>query len=257
MRNKIFTVALLAIILAVGNSANAVSRNNDSGSVSGNQVGQQNQANNQGAADQTSTPNNGQVQTTAGIEIEAETQAQQQLRDGIVTGSQVQNHNQVKNQEENNQIQTNEQEGANSQDNAIAVQRRSQVSSAVQEMLQIAERNGGIGQQVKTIVETQTQKHEELEISLGKVQGRSNFIKFFIGPNYGEINNAQKLLAQSREQIEQLNQVRDQLASQGDTQVLAEQIQILEQANSQIADSLQNAQKGFSFLGWMFRLFSK
>jgi len=92
---------------------------------------------------------------------------------------------------------------------------------------------------------------------LQKVQSRSGFAKFFVGPNYGEINNAQKLLEQNREQIKQLNQLKTQLVNQGDAQTLTQQIQTLEQANLQIENSLQNAQKGFSLFGWMFRLFSK
>jgi len=133
------------------------------------------------------------------------------------------------------------------------------VANAAQEMLQMADRNeeNGIGQQVRTIAQTQTQNHEKLEVSLQKVQGRNGLVKFFIGPNYGEINSAKKTLEQNREQIKQLSQVKNQLANEGDQQTLTEQIQLLEQANLEIENSLDVSQKGFSLFGWMFRLFSK
>jgi len=164
-------------------------------------------------------------------------------------GNQVQNQNQIQNQGETNQIQNNEQE--------MAVQRKSQVADAVQEMLQVAERNGGIGQQVRTIAQAQNQNQEKLETSLQKVQSRSGLAKFFVGPNYGEINSAKKILEQNREQIQQLNQIKNQLINWSDQQQLTEQTQLLEQANLEIENSLNASQKGFSLFGWLFRAFSK
>jgi len=259
MKNKILTAGVLAMIFAFAGTAYAVGQNSNAGTGTGNQVQQQTQTANQGENSQIQTQNNEQTQsgTVNQAGTQTQTQTQQKLQDGTGTDSQVQNQNQVKNQGETNQIQTNEQEGTKSQNSAVAEQRRSQVANAVQQMLQVAERNGGIGQQVKTIAQAQIQNQEKLETSLQKVQSRSGFAKFFVGPNYGEINNAQKLLEQNREQIKQLNQLKTQLVNQGDAQTLTQQIQTLEQANLQIENSLQNAQKGFSLFGWMFRLFSK
>ncbi|MCG2694018.1 hypothetical protein L6259_01955, partial [Candidatus Parcubacteria bacterium] len=177
-------------------------------------------------------------------------------------GDQVQNQNQVKNQGEESQIQNNEREGKQIQNKSgltAAQQRRSQVAGAAQKMLQVADRNGesGIGQQVRTIAQTQTQNHEKLEASLQKVQSRNGLVKFFIGPNYGEINSAKKSLEENREQIKQLNQVKNQLANEGDRQTLAEQVQLLEQADLEIENSLDVSQEGFSLFGWIFKLFSK
>jgi hypothetical protein len=183
----------------------------------------------------------------------------QNSNSGTETGNQVEQQTQTANQGETNQIQTNEQSGTQNgskSGSAVAEQRKSKVANAVQEMLQVADRNGGIGQQVKTIAQSQTQNQEKLEISLQKVQSRSGFAKFFVGPNYREINNSKKILEQNKEQINQLNQVKNQLDNQGDAQNLTQQIQTLEQANLEIENSLEIAQKGFSLFGWMFRMFS-
>ncbi len=190
-----------------------------------------------------------------GTGVQVQQQTQQKLQDGTGTGNQIQNQNQVKNQGEVNKIQMSQQQGTQSE-TATATQRRSNVANAVQEMLQVANRNGGIGQQVKTIAQTQTQNQEKLEASLQKVQSRVGLAKFFVGPDYDEISNAKKILEQNKEQIEQLNQVKNQLANQGDQQILTEQIKTLEQSNLEIENSLGTAQKGFSLFGWMFRMFS-
>jgi hypothetical protein len=227
MKNKILVTGALIATFALASNAYAVGQNNGQGQI-GTDQGLQN----------TNTAN----QNVNG------------------TGNQIQNQNQIKNQGEANQIQNNEQEGVlgqNQSNSGIAEQRRSQVANAVQEMLQVAERNGGIGQQVKTIAQTQTQNHEKLEMSLKEIQGRGGLAKFFVGPKYGEINNAKKMLEQNREQVKQLNQIKNQLTNQGDQQTLTQQIQTLTQANLEIENSLGTAQKGFSLLGWMFRLFSK
>ena len=173
--------------------------------------------------------------------------------------------NAVKNQGENTQIQTQEQNavqtkgGGTDKTNkgkSTSEQRRSQVASAVQAMLQIADRNSGIGQQVKVIAQNQNQNQTKLEKNVKKIQDRGGFAKFFIGANYGEIKDAQKTLEQNKEQIRQLNQVRTQLSNQGDQQQLTEQIKVLEQANQEIETLLANAQGGFSLFGWLNKLVS-
>ena len=112
-----------------------------------------------------------------------------------------------------------------------------------------------VGEQVITITETQVQRREKLETSLQKVQSRGGFTKFFVGPDYGEINNAKKLLAQNREQIKQLDEVQNQLTDKNDKQKLPEQVQLLAQTTQEIENSLNTSQKGFSLFGWLFRLF--
>lgn len=67
----------------------------------------------------------------------------------------------------------------------------------------------------------------------------------------------QKLLEQNREQIQKLNQIKTQLSDQKDQQQIAEQVQLLEQANQQTETSLNEAQKSFSIFGWILRLFAK
>lgn len=250
MKNKILTASVLATIFVFSGNVYAASRNSASETEIDNQVQQQTQTANQGEESQIQTQNN--EQTQAGTADQAE--------NGSGAGDQVQVQNQVKNQSETKQIQNQEQEATQERSgkgSQTAEQRRNGVANAVREMLQIAERNGGIGQQVRVIAQAQTQNQEKLEISLAKVQSRSGFAKFFIGPNYNEINNSKKLLEQNHEQIKQLNQIKNQLASQSDAQNLTQQIQTLEQTSLQIESSLRAAQRGFSLFGWMFKLFYK
>ncbi|MFH1537218.1 MAG: trypsin-like peptidase domain-containing protein [Patescibacteria group bacterium] len=150
----------------------------------------------------------------------------------------------------------NKEENKNNSNITVSEQRRSIVANAVQEIIKVAERNGGIGQEIKVIAQTQTQNQEKLEAGIQKIQSRSGFAKFFIGPNYGEIKNSQKLLEQNKEQIQKLNEARTQIMNQGDQLQIIEQIEALEQVSQQIETSLNESQKGFSLFGWVFRLFN-
>ena len=114
-----------------------------------------------------------------------------------------------------------------------------------------------VGQEIKIVAQTQIQNQGELETGIQKIQSRSGFAKFFIGPNYSEIKSSQKLLEQNREQIQKLNEARTQIVNQGDQLQVIEQIQALEQVNQQIETLLSESQKGFSLFGWLFRIFSR
>jgi len=262
MKNKYVFLGAIATIIVLSSNAQAANNNNGSGAGNSNsQVQQQTQVANQAVSNQIRTSNSIQIQNgssgpSSSAAIQIQQQAQQRLQDGTELGNQVMNQNQVANQGQTNQVQTNEQERLNDENFAMGEQRRSVVANAVQEMLQLADRTGGIGQQIRLIAQTQTQNQEKLEAGLLKVQNRNGFAKFLIGPNYGEINKAQKILEQNREQIQQLNQIKNQLTNKGYSKTLTEQTQTLEQTNLQVEESLGKAQKGFSLFGWMFRLFS-
>lgn len=178
---------------------------------------------------------------------------------------QTQEQNRVMNQGEETQIQTQEKNSVQAQDkvsdnagkgkeNSASEQRKSQVSNAVQSMTQLAERIGGIGQQVKAIAQNQNQNQVKLEQNIEKIQSRSGFSKFFFGPDYGEIKDAQKTLEQNKEQIRQINQLKTQLSNESDKQQLSEQIKVLEQANQEIEKTISNAQGGFSLFGWVAKI---
>lgn len=177
--------------------------------------------------------------------------------------------NKVMNQGEDTQIQTQEKNTAQVKDGEKkdkinekktdteqSEQRKSQVAIAVQAMLQIADRDIGIGQQVRIIAQNQNQNQIKLEKNVEKIQSRGGFAKFFIGPNYGEIKDAEKTLEQNKEQIRQMNQIRTQLSNEGDQQQLAEQIKVLEQYNQEIESLLSAAQDGFSLFGWLNNIVS-
>lgn len=150
-----------------------------------------------------------------------------------------------------------DEEDGKDQRKRVSEERRSAVANAVQEMLQVAERVGGIGEQVREVAKNQIKTHEELELELESLESRRGLVKFLIGPKYSQIKVAQELLEQNREQIQKLGEIKAQIKTANDQKVLDEQIQLLENANIEIENSIEISRKGFSLLGWMMKIFSK
>ncbi len=266
MKNKILIISVLVITTIFVNNIYVFAQGYNIKTTKNNdQIQQQTQNSEQ---DQNET-----IDYIEKIEVDIQPQMQPNLQNETRTIDQIRNQNQTKDQNEiQNQIQTNEQnqsemgnqievdkeKSQNKNNNVIAIeQRRSEVANAVQELLQIADRNGGIGQQVRVIAQNQVQNQEELEKSLQQIQNRSKFVKFFVGPNYNEINKAKKILEQNRDQINQLNQIKNEISDQNDIQNLNQQIQVLEQINLEIENFLETSQKGFSLFGWLSKILSK
>lgn len=240
MKNEILIASLLFVFILAGSvNAAGTGNNNPNLEVKGQQ--QTTQTSNQG--EETQLQENIQIKVTDNQGNGVQVKEQEQLRDGSEAGDRV------RNQGENTQIQNNSEENS--------LQRRSNVANAVQQMLQVSERNGVSGEQVRVIAQNQNQNQIELENALLKIQERNNFAKFFIGSDFQAINNAKAILEQSNQQIKELVQVKNQLENSSDQQILTEQIQLLENVNLQIENDLNNSQKGFSLLGWMFKLFAK
>jgi hypothetical protein len=139
----------------------------------------------------------------------------------------------------------------------MAEERRSQVATAVQQMLQLADRTGGIGQQVRVIAQAQNQKQEEAETALLEVENRSALVKLVAGPNFGQINKTRRLLEENRLELQRLDGLKDQVVGDTDRVSLANQIETIEEANLAIEKALEDAESKFSFLGWMFKRLAK
>ncbi|OGF25091.1 hypothetical protein A2303_05715 [Candidatus Falkowbacteria bacterium RIFOXYB2_FULL_47_14] len=189
---------------------------------------------------------------------------------GIGQGLEAQNATSLQNQgeEQQNQVelQQNAQAGKKSingngkggQLNDRAAQRRSRVANAVEQMLQVAERNHGVGQQIRTIAQNQDQNQKEIETTLEHAKNnRGNAVwRFFFGPNK-YIYMAENKLAAHAEKLEELKELASQITNEADAEILDEQIEIMEQAKTELAGEIKEEGRGFGLFGWLNKLLSK
>ena len=135
--------------------------------------------------------------------------------------------------------------------------RRSQVANAVQAMIQVAERSGGVGEQIRVIAQNQNKNQQEMEAGLEKVQTRNKAMKFLFGPNYKQVRAVESKMEAYSGEIEKLKAAAEQLVGLADQEVIAEQIAVMEQAGEELQAELDSQQKGFSLFGWLAKMLVK
>lgn len=139
----------------------------------------------------------------------------------------------------------------------IGEARRSRVAQAVQEMLKVATRNKGVGQQIRTVAQNQNKDIEETEEALQKAKKRRGFARFFIGPNYREIKTAKEKLKNHAQHLEELKVLKESLTSSDDKNLLDEQIQVMEEIKTELETDIKQNTRGFSLFGWLNKILIK
>lgn len=116
---------------------------------------------------------------------------------------------------------------------------------------------GRIGQEIRVIAQAQEQNQVKLDTAIGNIQNRNGVAKFFIGPNFGAINDAERIIVNNQQQIQVLTQLQGEVTSTADQQQLTNQINVLQQTNTQLNAYVQAQSNGFSVFGWLVKLFVK
>lgn len=137
----------------------------------------------------------------------------------------------------------------------ISEQRRSEVANAVHKILEVADRNGGIGEQVRVIAQSQKQNHEEVEEKIEKIKERGNFAKFFIGSKYNEIEKAKELIKKDNEKINQLEELKSKIIDEEDKIKVTEQIETIKKAIIEVQKIIEDEEIYFSLFGWLAKIF--
>mgnify|MGYP001561702860 CR=1 FL=1 len=155
-------------------------------------------------------------------------------------------------QEEENTVSGNSNRG---QANAEA--NRSAVANFVQSLLSVADREGGIGQQVRVIAQQQNDSGEATAEAIDKVEKRSKIKTFLLGTDYKNIGTLRSEMVKTRNHINQLNRLVGQAENEQSKTELQVQVQALEQKQEDINNFITQNEEQFSLLGWAVKLFVK
>jgi hypothetical protein len=200
-----------------------------------------------------------------------QTVPQAQGNQGIGNTVQTEEKNKVKNQGENNQIQTQEQNTVRTQDGTndkankgsdnkkkgqvTAESHRSTVANFVQSLLAVADREGGIGKEVRIIAQQQNETKEKTTEEIKTVESRSKIKTFFFGSDYKNLGDLRSQMVQTRNQIAQLTRLAGKAENDQDKTELQNQIQILNQEQASIENFITQNEYKFSLFGWAVKLF--
>lgn len=141
--------------------------------------------------------------------------------------------------------------------NISGAEHRSIVSTSVQKLLEVADREGGIGEQVKAIANEQNNSKDKVADAIDKVNNRNTVKTFLIGTDYKNIGQLRSEMVTTGNQIDQLNKLLDKTTNADDKTNLQTEIQALMQEQQKINDFIKANESKFSLLGWLVKLFKK
>jgi len=134
---------------------------------------------------------------------------------------------------------------------------RSTVANFVQNLLSVADREGGIGEQVRVIAQKQNDSDKTTTGAIGKIEKRSAIKTFLLGTDYKNIGALRSEMVKTRNQIGQLNRLIVDAESEQSKVELQTQIQYLEQEQTNIDSFISQNENKFSLFGWAIKLFQK
>ncbi|MDD5356346.1 MAG: hypothetical protein PHY56_07420, partial [Candidatus Omnitrophica bacterium] len=111
-------------------------------------------------------------------------------------------------------------------------------------------------EQVRVIAKQQNQSASTTIQAMEKVQTRSKVKTFFFGSDYKNLGALRSETVQTRNRIEQLNKLMENVQNEGDKTELQSQIQTLEQEQTRIENFIKDQEGKFSLFGWLVKLFN-
>lgn len=134
---------------------------------------------------------------------------------------------------------------------------RSVVATFVHSLLAVADREGGIGAQVRTVAQSQNDSASTTVTAMTKVDERGSFHIFLTGSDYKNLGVIRSEIATTSANIAKLKVLLSQTKSDMDRAELNVQIKALEDEQVKIEAYVKTNENKFSLFGWLNRLFVK
>lgn len=149
----------------------------------------------------------------------------------------------------------NDDDVASSTDRGQGSDNRSPVAARVQELLRVADRDGEIGEQVREVAREYASSTERAEKAKAEVEGRPGWMQVLIGADYRNLGALRSEVVTTENQINRLSEARDRAISAEVKAALEAEIATLRDTASSTKAFIEEKEGGFSFLGWLFRMF--
>ena len=134
---------------------------------------------------------------------------------------------------------------------------RSAVSTFVQSLLGVADREKGIGEQVRQVARSQGDSATTTIVAMKRVEERNSVRTFFFGCDYKNLGVIRSELATTTQNIAKLKTLLAEAVSDEDKAELITQIQNLEGELEKVNTYVETNESKFSLFGWFNKLISK
>jgi hypothetical protein len=132
-----------------------------------------------------------------------------------------------------------------------AEEHRSTVSKTVQSLLSVADREGGIGAEVRIIAMQQSSVASTSAQAIEKVEKKGKFSTFLFGTDYKSIGELRSAMVTTKNNIAQLKALLTRTESSADRAELEAQIEVLEDSQVELEAFIEANESSFSLFGWL------
>lgn len=146
---------------------------------------------------------------------------------------------------------------ANMKKQLNAEMHRSVVATAVQSLLTIADRENGIGGDVRGIARMQSDLASTSAEAIKKIENRSRAKTFLVGSDYKNLGQIRSEITTTQNNVHRLKNLLMKTASSTNRIELVAQIRTLENSQKQLDAFVREHEDSFSLLGWVVKLFAK
>ncbi len=135
-------------------------------------------------------------------------------------------------------------------------QYRSDVAAVVQKLINVANRDRGIGEEVKTVATEQKDMSETVQEKITTVENRGGLKTFFIGSDYKNLGALRSELVTTQNHLDRLQKALEKTTSTTVQDDLKTQIKELEVIKTRAESFVKQHESKFSLFGWLVRLFN-
>ncbi len=146
---------------------------------------------------------------------------------------------------------------ANAQGKLMSETHRSAVATFVKSLLNLVDREGGIGTEVREIAKSQNDSATTTASAIKKVENRGSIRTFFFGSDYKNLGIIRSEITTTSNNIARLKSLLDRTTNNTDRVELNVQIQALESEQIKLDAYVTARENTFSLFGWFTRLFAK
>ena len=132
---------------------------------------------------------------------------------------------------------------------------RSEVARFVETLLDVADRDDGIGEEVRTIAREQASSSEKIADAVNQIEQRSGVKTFLIGSDYKNIGAIRSEIAQTENRIAKLDREIVRAASSTDVMSVQAELASMKAEQTRIEEFVKANESKFSLFGWLVRLF--
>ena len=133
---------------------------------------------------------------------------------------------------------------------------RSLISASVKSLLDIANKGGDIGTQIKVIAQEQNDSNATVSDALKKIDGKGKFMSFLFGADFKDISTLKTQLTLTSTQITQLQALADKTTDVADKATITAQITLLQAEQTKIQTFITVRENKFSLFGWLAKRMS-